>query len=92
MTASSRPVTACRACGGRLGPVFCDLGRMAVANSYLPPERAGLPEPAFPLRAVVCEACRLVQLDTVVDETGIFSDYAYFSSASVSWLEHAGRF
>ena len=43
---------------------FCDLGRQPVANSYIPPERAGAPEPAFPLRAVVCDACRLVQLDS----------------------------
>ncbi|TCZ51087.1 class I SAM-dependent methyltransferase [Roseicella aquatilis] len=88
----SRPVTACRACGGRLGPVFCDLGIQPVANSYVPPERAAAPEPAFPLRAVVCEACRLVQLDTVVDERGIFTDYAYLSSMSSTWLEHAARF
>lgn len=88
----ARPVTACRSCGGRLGAVFCDLGVMAVANSYVPPERADAPEPRFPLRAVVCAECRLVQLDTVVDETAIFSDYAYFSSASDSWLAHAARF
>lgn len=92
MTGSAHPVTACRACGGRLGAVFCDLGTMAVANSYVPPERATEPEPVFPLRAVVCEDCRLVQLDTVVDAVGIFSDYAYFSSASASWLAHAARF
>ncbi len=88
----SHPVTACRACGGALGAVFCDLGSMAVANAYVPPDRAAMPEPRFPLRAVVCAACRLVQLDTVVDETSIFSDYAYFSSASESWLAHAARF
>ena len=92
MTAASRPVTACRACGGHLGLTFCDLGRMAVANSYVPPDRAATPDPTFPLRAVVCDACRLVQLDTVVDPAGIFSDYAYFSSASTSWLDHAARF
>jgi hypothetical protein len=92
MSASSRPVTACRACGGAFGPVFCDLGTMAVANSYVPPERAEAPEPAFPLRCVVCRDCRLVQLDTVVDAEGIFSDYAYFSSASTSWLAHAARY
>ena len=92
LPSSARPVTACRACGGRLGAVFCDLGVMPVANSYIPPERAAEPEPAFPLRAVVCEGCRLVQLDTVVDERSIFSDYAYFSSASDTWLAHAARF
>jgi SAM-dependent methyltransferase len=88
----SRPVTACRACGGRLGLTFCDLGRQPVANSYVPPEQAGEPEPIFPLRAVVCDACRLVQLDTVVDERGIFIDYAYLSSMSSTWLDHAARF
>ncbi|MGG5809212.1 methyltransferase domain-containing protein [Falsiroseomonas sp. CW058] len=92
MSGRSHPVTACRACGGALGATFCDLGTMAVANSYVPPDRAGAPEPAFPLRCVVCDECRLVQLDTVVDAEGIFSDYAYFSSASASWLDHARRF
>lgn len=92
MTPSSRPVTQCRACGGRLGQVFCDLGSMAVANSYVDPARAAEPDPNFPLRAVVCDDCRMVQLDTVVDAAAIFSDYAYFSSASASWLAHAAAF
>lgn len=89
---TARPVTACRACGGTFGAVFCDLGTMTVANSYVPPDLADAPEPAFPLRAVVCRDCRLVQLDTAVDETGIFTDYAYFSSASSTWLGHAAQF
>ncbi|WP_137177822.1 class I SAM-dependent methyltransferase [Roseomonas sp. AR75] len=89
---SATPVTACRACGGALGVTFCDLGVQPVANSYIPPEQADAPEPRYPLRAVVCSDCRLVQLDTVVDAEGIFSDYAYFSSASASWLDHAARF
>ena len=92
MRVSAKPVTACRACGGRLGATFCDLGTQPVANSYIAPEDAAVPEPRFPLRAVVCESCRLVQLDTVVDAEAIFSDYAYFSSASASWLDHAARF
>jgi hypothetical protein len=92
MGEGARTVTACRACSGPLGATFCDLGIQPVANSYIPPEHADAPEPRFPLRAVVCRDCRLVQLDTVVDAEGIFSDYAYFSSASVSWLDHAARF
>ncbi|WP_198377973.1 class I SAM-dependent methyltransferase [Neoroseomonas rubea] len=88
----AREVTACRACGAPLGPVFCDLGRMPVANSYVPDTEAARREPAFPLRALVCTGCRLVQLDTVVDEVGIFEDYAYFSSMSDSWVAHARRF
>lgn len=92
MSTRAEPVVACRACGGRLGATFCDLGVQPVANSYIPPAQAAAPEPRFPLRAAVCQDCRLVQLDTVVDAEGIFSDYAYFSSASASWLDHAAGF
>ena len=85
-------LTACRSCGAAFGPVFCDLGRMAVSNSYLPPDADPATEPRYPLRAVVCADCRMVQLDHVVDAEGIFRDYAYFSSASSSWLDHARRY
>ena len=85
-------VSHCRSCGAKLGEVFCDLGTMAVANSYLPPEADPAGEPRFPLCAVVCPACRMVQLTHVVDASEIFRDYAYFSSASSSWQAHARRF
>ncbi len=88
----TQALSQCRACGGPFGPVFCDLGTMAVANSYLPRDADPGQEPRFPLCAVVCASCRMVQLDHVVDAHGIFSDYAYFSSASSSWLEHARDF
>lgn len=89
---SAEKLTRCRACGAPFGPVFCDLGTMAVANSYLPHDADLAAEPRYPLCAVVCSDCRMVQLDHVVDAHGIFSDYAYFSSASSSWLAHAARF
>jgi SAM-dependent methyltransferase len=65
---------------------------MPLANSYLPPGADLAAEPIFPLKAVVCDECRMVQLDAVVDAEGIFSDYAYFSSTSESWLEHARNY
>jgi hypothetical protein len=85
-------ISACRACGAPLGAVFCDLGQQPVANSYLPDLAHAAGEPRFPLRARICTGCALVQLDTVVDAAGIFTDYAYFSSASDSWLAHAAAF
>lgn len=88
----TQALSQCRACGGPFGPVFCDLGTMAVANSYLPPDADPAHEPRHPLCTVVCASCRMVQLDHVVDATGIFTDYAYFSSASSSWLAHARDF
>ena len=63
-----------------------------LANSYLPPERAEDMEPFYPLRALVCGKCFLVQLEEFETPEQIFSDYAYFSSYSSSWLEHSRRY
>jgi SAM-dependent methyltransferase len=82
-------VALCRFCEGPLSAVFADLGSSPLANSYLSPERVGGMEPYYPLRALVCERCFLVQLEEFESPQRIFSDYAYFSSYSKSWLEHA---
>ena len=63
-----------------------------LANSYLPPERVNGMEPFYPLRALVCGKCFLVQLEEFETPERIFSDYAYFSSYSSSWLEHSRRY
>jgi len=85
-----RPISGCRACGGAISAMFCDLGATPLANDYPPPGSAPLPR--YPLAAVVCGTCRLVQLDHVVEAEAIFTDYAYFSSFSESWLDHAARY
>jgi SAM-dependent methyltransferase len=84
--------TACRFCGAPVEAVFADLGMSPLANSYLPPERANGMEPFYPLRALVCGKCFLVQLEEFETPERIFSDYAYFSSYSSSWLEHSRRY
>jgi 2-polyprenyl-3-methyl-5-hydroxy-6-metoxy-1,4-benzoquinol methylase len=84
--------TACRFCGAPVEAVFADLGMSPLANSYLPPERANGMEPFYPLRALVCGNCFLVQLEEFETPERIFSDYAYFSSYSSSWLEHSRRY
>jgi SAM-dependent methyltransferase len=84
--------TPCRFCGAPLETVFADLGMSPLANSYLPPERANAMEPFFPLRALVCGKCFLVQLEDFETPDRIFSDYAYFSSYSSTWLEHSKRY
>ncbi len=81
--------TACRFCGATVDGVFADLGSSPLANSYLPPERVNGMEPFYPLRALVCGKCFLVQLEEFETPAAIFSDYAYFSSYSSSWLEHS---
>jgi SAM-dependent methyltransferase len=81
--------TSCRFCGAPVEAVFADLGMSPLANSYLPPERSNAMEPFYPLRALVCAKCFLVQLEEFETPQHIFSDYAYFSSYSSSWLEHS---
>ncbi len=82
----------CRFCQTPLRDVFADLGSSPLANSYLPPERLAAMEPFYPLRALVCRRCFLVQLEEFEPPERIFSDYAYFSSYSKSWLEHCERY
>ncbi|HEV7163512.1 MAG TPA: class I SAM-dependent methyltransferase [Solirubrobacteraceae bacterium] len=84
--------TTCRFCGAPVEAVFADLGMSPLANSYLPPEGANGMEPFYPLRALVCGECFLVQLEEFETPEAIFSDYAYFSSYSSSWIEHSRRY
>jgi SAM-dependent methyltransferase len=63
-----------------------------LANAYVPPERAAAMEPFFPLRVLVCDGCFLVQLEEFETPENLFTDYAYFSSYSTTWLEHARRY
>jgi SAM-dependent methyltransferase len=84
---------ACRSCGTPLRQTFIDLGEQPLSNSFLTPEQleAG-DDPRYPLHARICSECLLVQVDQVVPPEAIFTDYAYFSSYSQSWLDHAARF
>jgi SAM-dependent methyltransferase len=85
---SQSAVTPCRFCRAPLQTVFVDLGSSPLANSYLAPHQIREMEPFYPLRALVCEDCYLVQLEDFATPDRIFSDYAYFSSYSTSWLNH----
>ena len=82
----------CRFCGAPLDALFVDLGTSPLANSYLSPEQLLQPETHYPLRVFVCEQCLLVQTDDFAGPEEIFFDYAYFSSYSTSWLDHARRY
>jgi SAM-dependent methyltransferase len=82
----------CRFCQAPISSIFADLGMSPLANSYLPPERANSMEPFYPLRTLVCGSCFLVQLEEFETPEAIFSDYAYFSSYSSSWLDHSERY
>lgn len=79
----------CRLCGGNHFRSFVDLGMTPLCESFLAEEHVDAMEPYYPLHALVCEDCLLVQLKQYVSPSHIFSEYAYFSSYSTSWVQHA---
>jgi 2-polyprenyl-3-methyl-5-hydroxy-6-metoxy-1,4-benzoquinol methylase len=83
---------ACRLCGAELTRTFVDLGMSPLCESYLPETRLDSPETFYPLHVRLCANCLLVQLPAYVAGEDIFSDYAYFSSYSDSWVAHAKRY
>ena len=82
----------CRLCGAPLTETFVDLGMSPLCESYVPEDRLDAAETFYPLHVRVCAECLLVQLPAYVAGEHIFSDYAYFSSYSTSWVEHARRY
>lgn len=82
--------TDCRSCGTPLVHTFADLGMSPVSNAFIRPEAAHEGEMFYPLHALVCDQCWLVQLSDVTRADEHFhDDYVYYSSYSSSWVEHA---
>ncbi|WP_210247298.1 class I SAM-dependent methyltransferase [Blastochloris sulfoviridis] len=83
----------CRHCGAPLDHVLVDLGHQPPSNAYLSRDQLGEPELYAPLKALVCDRCWLVQAPAYHRADELFTpDYAYFSSVSASWVEHARRY
>jgi C-methyltransferase C-terminal domain/Putative zinc binding domain/Methyltransferase domain len=87
----SSPLT-CRLCGAPLTETFVDLGMSPLCESYVPEYRIDAAETFYPLHVRICRSCLLVQLPAYVSGEDIYSDYAYFSSYSDSWVAHAKRY
>jgi hypothetical protein len=88
----SHAAVECRFCGAPLARTFVDLGMSPLCESYVPPERLDAMEPFYPLHVRICERCLLVQLPEYVPPEDIFTEYAYFSAYSDSWVEHARNY
>jgi SAM-dependent methyltransferase len=95
---TSKPVVAeareavahhCRLCGSHVDRTFVNLGMSPLCESFVPADEVDRMEPYFPLHALVCGECFLVQLREYVSVKDIFEEYAYFSSYSTSWVTHA---
>jgi hypothetical protein len=82
----------CRLCGAPVTRTFVDIGMSPLCESYVPEDKLDGAEAFYPLHVRLCENCLLVQLPAYVAGEDIFSDYAYFSSYSDSWVAHAKRY
>lgn len=83
----------CRHCKHPLNCIFADLGFAPPSNAYLTRDELNQPEMHYPLRVFLCDSCWLVQTEDLNAADQLFTDdYAYFSSTSTSWLEHARRY
>ncbi len=82
----------CRSCDAALDHTFVDLGMSPLVQSFVPPDKLDEAEPFLPLRVLLCPECKLVQLRSYVSPDNIFTEYAYFSSYSTSWVAHAKAF
>ena len=89
---SNRKSGVCRFCKADLRHTFVDLGMSPLCESFLRPEQVNQMESFYPLHVFVCDQCFLVQLEEFVSPEKIFTEYAYFSAFSDSWLEHARRY
>jgi predicted TPR repeat methyltransferase len=90
--ASRTRLSHCRLCAKALKSSMIDLGMSPLCESFLTAESVDCMEPYYPLHAMVCDECFLVQLQEYVKPEHIFTEYAYFSSYSTSWVEHARRY
>ncbi len=82
----------CRFCSSPLEYTFVNLGLSPLANSYVKPDQLNHAELFYPLHVYICGKCLLVQLEEWFSPSEIFTHYAYFSSFSTSWLDHARRY
>lgn len=83
----------CRGCGAGLHVPLIDLGTAPPSNAYLRADQLDQAESWVPLRVQVCDSCWLVQTEDYRSADSLFdADYAYFSSYSSSWLDHAQRY
>src|SRR5688572_11576849 len=89
---AAKPGPECRFCAATLRHTFVDLGMSPLCQTHISPEQLNCMEPFYPLHVWICERCLLVQLEEYVSPEQIFGEYAYLSSYSDSWVEHAREY
>src|SRR4051812_22060179 len=86
------PTSKCRLCGSPQLRSLLDLGASPPCQLFLRAEQLDAAEATYPLHVRVCGSCLLAQLPPLITPEDTFTEYAYFSSFSSSWIEHARRY
>ncbi len=84
--------TSCRLCGGTELVSVLDLGASPPCEAFLPAEALDTAEATYPLHLRLCPDCLMLQIPALIQPDETFTDYAYYSSYSTSWVDHARRF
>ena len=92
LRASIPGATTCRFCSAPLELSVVDLGMSPLCQTVVRPDALEQSEPFYPLHVRACEQCWLLQIGEFVPPTELFTEYAYFSAYSTSWVEHARRY
>lgn len=82
----------CRLCGSTRMHSVLDLGATPPCEKFLTAAELDAAEPTYPLHLRLCQDCLLLQIPALITPEDTFTEYAYFSSFSDSWVEHARRF
>jgi hypothetical protein len=82
----------CRLCCSERLISVLDLGATPPCEAFLTAAEVDLPETTYPLHLRLCEDCLLLQIPALITPEDTFTEYAYFSSYSDSWVEHAKTF
>lgn len=82
----------CRLCESSRLTSVVDLGATPPCESFLSEEQLNLPESTYPLHLRLCADCLLLQIPALITPEETFTEYAYFSSYSDTWVEHAREF
>jgi hypothetical protein len=91
-SAREQETLTCRHCGNALSHTLIDLGMSPLCESFITATQLGEPETYYPLHVRICDSCWLAQLPEFASPAHIFTEYAYFSSYSTSWVAHAKRY
>lgn len=82
----------CRLCGSSRMHSVLDLGATPPCEKFLTAAELDVCEPTYPLHLRLCQDCLLLQIPALITPEDTFTEYAYYSSYSDSWVDHARIF